>query len=273
MKILLLGASGMAGHVINRYFSDKSDLTAVYSPRSNEKLKVDIFDVDKLKDIICQVSPEYVINCVGLLVKDSEERPDKAAFINGYLPHYLAQLGKENNFSLIHLSTDCVFSGRQGPYVEAAIKDEVKPYGLSKSLGEVVYGNNLTIRTSIIGPEIKSGTGLWQWYSKQENVVNGYTNVYWNGITTLELAKFIEYAIASKITGLAHVTCKNPVSKFELLNYLKMAKVGEAVIQKSRLISSYGSINKVLVNTRNDFSYKTKDIKKLIKEMVEWIKK
>ena len=119
---------------------------------------------------------------------------------------------------LIHISTDCVFSGRQGMYADNDFRDADDIYGRSKALGEIFSDKDLTIRTSIIGPELKRyGEGLFHWFMSQRERVNGYTKVFWSGVTTLELAKAIEYSLDNDVTGLFQLSNGVRISKYDLL--------------------------------------------------------
>lgn len=170
-----------------------------------------------VKNVIIKEKPDVIINCIGALIKESEEHPDRAVFINSFFPHYLARLGNELNFKLIHLSTDCVFSGEKGDYSETDFKDGKDFYAQTKALGEIINGDHLTFRTSFIGPEMKErGTGLFHWFMTQNGKVYGYSRVYWTGITTLELAKAIDRAIEKNLKSLYHLV---PQKNFRNMNY------------------------------------------------------
>ena len=165
-KVIVLGANGMLGHVVSRYLKKHVNVYRVYNLARNIKtsdsnISVDLLDFEALKKVIISLKSNIIINCAGLLVKDSLGKPSKAILTNSYIPHYLNEMSFEYDYKLIHISTDCVFSGKKGNYDESSHKDETNYYGLSKNLGEIINDKNLTIRTSIIGPELKAnGTGL-----------------------------------------------------------------------------------------------------------------
>jgi len=130
-----------------------------------------------------------------------------AVWFNSYFPQLLASFGKKYNFKLIHISTDCVFSGKEGGYKEDSFKNGIGFYAQSKALGEVVNSKDLTFRTSIVGPELKpDGIGLFHWFMNQAGAISGFTEVFWTGVTTIELAKAINEAIIQELTGLYHLT-------------------------------------------------------------------
>ena len=166
---------------------------------------------------------DYVVNCAGVLIQGSADDPDRAMLLNAYLPQYLASCLSSSSTKLIHLSTDCVFSGsRFGGYGVDEIPDEKSIYGYSKSLGEVNNKKDLTLRMSYVGPELSEhASGLLDWFLKLDtgSVISGWKNHYWSGITTLELAKIIEIQITSgEFFGLHNLVKDNfRISKFELL--------------------------------------------------------
>jgi len=222
-KVLILGSTGMLGHVVFSYLNHRNQFELydiVYRNKlRNESILCDITDIEQVKKQIHQIKPDYIINCIGILIKGSTTNPANAIFINSYFPHLLVQIADELNSKLIHISTDCVFSGKKGSYTETDFRDADDTYGRSKALGEVFSERHLTLRTSIIGPEIKKhGEGLFHWFMQQSGEIKGYTNVFWGGVTTLQLAKCIEQSINQNYIGLLHVTNGERISKFDLIN-------------------------------------------------------
>ncbi|MDY0933042.1 SDR family oxidoreductase [Chryseobacterium sp. CFBP8996] len=224
-KILVIGIKGMAGHVIYNYLNKNTDYKVFGIARNiaenNQEISLDVSDTDKLKEIITYHNFDAVINCIGILNKDAEDNPSKAIWFNSYFPHFLEEITRESQTQIIHISTDCVFSGRKGNYAENDFKDGEGFYAQSKALGEIINGKDLTIRTSIIGPELKNGIGLFHWFINQSDEINGYTTAYWSGVTTLELAKAIQYVIENPLPGLVHLTNGTPINKFDLVNLFK----------------------------------------------------
>lgn len=216
----------MLGHVLLNKLNE-SKAFEVYDITRNKEERVNNFDCDvtnfkSLFRIIEEIKPDYIINCIGVLIKGSLQDPSNAILINALLPHKLVQFSKLVNAKLIHISTDCVFDGTKGSYVETDNKTAQDTYGLSKSLGEINDDKNLTLRTSIIGPELKNnGEGLFSWFINQKGEVNGFTESIWGGVTTLVLADVIIKSIKVNLTGLIHVTNGVPISKFNLLNIIK----------------------------------------------------
>jgi dTDP-4-dehydrorhamnose reductase len=221
-KILVLGAKGMAGHCIYNYLTslNKYEVYDEYSTRIGEPEWKSM-----LENSIFVTEPDIIINCIGILVKDSENNPENAIYLNSYFPHWLENITKDTNIKVIHLSTDCVFKGdkENGGYSEKDEPNGVGFYSRSKALGEIVNKKDLTIRMSIIGSELKeTGSGLFGWFLRQTGVVNGYSEAYWNGLTTLELAKAIDKMIDADIVGLYQLAPDYKISKYALLELIKI---------------------------------------------------
>lgn len=193
----------------------------------NEKLHdgsilLDVRDDEKLNELIVTEQPDVVINCIGVLIKGSQKDPSNAIYLNAYLPHRLAKILRNTGGRLIHISTDCVFSGKKGNYAESDFRDADDIYGRSKALGEVNNDIDLTLRTSIIGPELKQeGEGLFHWFMQQKGNISGFMEAFWGGVTTLELSKLISIVIERNITGVINVTNEQPISKYDLLNLIR----------------------------------------------------
>jgi dTDP-4-dehydrorhamnose reductase len=171
---------------------------------------------------------------------------------------------------LIHISTDCVFSGNRGDYTENDQPESTTVYARSKALGEVTVNPHLTIRTSIIGPEIrKQGIGLLQWFLQQQGTVKGYSRVMWNGVTTLELAKAIHYAIEHPISGLLQMTAPQKISKYELLHLFQHAfdKHDVTIIPDEEIC-----LDRTLINTRDDFTFEISAYPTMLKQLSDWMR-
>lgn len=264
----------MAGHLISEYLSlnTKFEIVRVARDRSSNKTNyvLDATDFFAIENMISEVKPNYVINAVGILNTDAENNPDKAVLINSFLPHFLAKICTKFQSKLIHISTDCVFNGKKGSYLESDFKDGIGFYAQSKALGEVCYNNHTTIRTSIIGPDIKSaGIGLLNWVLSQKNTINGYSEAFWGGVTTLELAKFIEFFIENKSTGitLLHLTNNLKISKLDLIKIINDIFKLKLDIKS---ISDY-KVDKSLISSKNLIDYKVPSYEEMTEEMYNWI--
>jgi dTDP-4-dehydrorhamnose reductase len=220
MKIVIFGRTGMLGNYIYNYLSGDFEVSSI--DRNNyDILKNDFVDLEK---IFMELKTDIIINCAGLIPQVIKEESKNIMYykINSEFPKYLSILCERYKIKLIHITTDCVFSGKRGNYTEFDKSDEVNIYGMSKSFGENIGGT--IIRTSIIGHQIKfDGYSLLEWVLKNNNKkINGYTNHYWNGMTCLELAKIIKNIIKNKNywDGVRHFY-SNSVSKYELLCLIK----------------------------------------------------
>ncbi len=276
MRILIIGSNGMAGQTIKKYLEPNYEVFATFRNKNNKALKenefdLDVFDTENLNLILEKVKPNFVINCVGILNSVAEQNPDVAIFVNGYFPHYLDRLSEKYNFKLIHISTDCVFSGKKGDYTEIDFKDADSYYGRSKAIGEVNNNRTLTFRTSLIGPDSnENGIGLFNWFMKQTGEVSGFSKVIWTGITTLELAKAIEKSFSCQITGVYNLVNNQKISKYELLKlFAKYMKKDNLKIKENANFFS----DKSLICTRKDFDFNIPTYEKMIEEMSEYILK
>lgn len=273
MKFLILGCNGMAGHIIALYLKEQGHQVVGFARSKSDFVETvigDAFDTDLIVKSIKEGDYDVVINCIGMLNQFAENDKAAAAFLNGYLPHFLAKVTKGTQTQLIHMSTDCVFSGKTGPYTENSIPDGVTFYDRSKALGEVIDDKNLTLRNSIVGPDIKvSGIGLLNWFMQQESEVNGYTGAMWTGQTTLQLAKTMEAAAKAKVTGLINAVPSTNISKYELLklfnHYLRNDEIKVNPVEG--LVA-----DKTLIRTNNSFDYQIPDYETMIREMAEWMR-
>jgi dTDP-4-dehydrorhamnose reductase len=274
-KILILGSTGMAGYVIKTYLNETGQFEIYDLARSDKYFKpfykIDITNFEIISELINKNSFEYIINCIGVLNKNSEENPDLAILINSYLPHFLSKCTKNTNTKIIHISTDCVFSGNRGEYLENDFKDGIGYYAQSKALGEILNGKDLTIRTSIIGPELdKDGVGIFNWLINQSGEINGYTHAYWSGVTTLELAKTISILInkSNFPSGLIHLTNNSKISKFDLLNIIKNTfNLTNVLIKK---FDKY-KVDKSLKNTNFNLNLNIPSYYEMIMELKNWM--
>ena len=218
-----------------------------------------------------KVKPDITINCIGILNDHASDNTKLAFQVNSVFPHQLVKLSERNNGKLIHISTDCVFSGRKGDYTENDFPDSTTIYGQSKHLGEIISEKHLTIRTSIIGPELKNdGIGLFLWFMKQKGEIKGYEKVLWNGVTTLELARAIDTMIQKNITGLYHLGSEEKVSKLSLLKLIAevFEKNDVEIIPDSNIV-----LDRTIKNGRSDFKYQVPTYEKMLADLKDWIRK
>ncbi|MDQ3630400.1 MAG: SDR family oxidoreductase [Actinomycetota bacterium] len=230
-RILVLGGSGMLGHKLSQVLSPRLDthVTVRTAGRTGAldpaRTLVDV-SADRFETVaraVTSVRPDVVINCIGIVKQARESRdPITSISINSLFPHRLAELCRAEGARLIHVSTDCVFSGRAGRYTENDVPDPVDLYGRSKLLGEAADGDCLTVRTSIVGRELSGANGLLEWFLGQAGSVRGFQRAIFSGLTTQALAKVLASIISDHgaLTGIRHVASE-PISKFDLLCLLK----------------------------------------------------
>lgn len=235
MRILVLGASGMIGSTVLRVLSEKKDwkvfgtirngdVRRFFSSQIAERLidGIDVEHPDVLMKVLDDIRPDVVINCAGLTKhKPEADDPLISIPINTLMPHRLAGLCKLIGARLVHVSTDCVFSGEKGNYKEDDFADARDVYGKSKALGEVLYPHVITLRTSTIGHELQSCYGLLDWFLSQEGRCKGYTRAIFSGLPTVIFAQVIRDEVVPNVelSGLYHVAAK-PINKFDLLNLI-----------------------------------------------------
>ena len=272
---MIIGSTGMLGHQVLDYFLERADFEIfdiVYrNKRRDQSIICDVTDFSKLKELILDISPDFIINCVGILIKGSKTSPSNAIKINSFLPHFLVDIAEAIGARVIHVSTDCVFSGKEGRYVESSFRDADDIYGRSKALGEITANNHLTIRTSIIGPELKeNGEGLVHWFlTNNEKMVNGYSNVFWGGVTTYELAKAIYFSVCGELNGIWNLTNSKSISKINLLKLFnaRVTPTFKKVINQDNSKIS----NKSLISERS-IGYQVPGYSQMISEMFERMK-
>lgn len=271
MKVLILGSTGMLGHVVSYYLTSTNKYIVYNLSRKpfNQKNSIvcDVRDKKELETKIKNLKPQVVVNCIGLLIDETKKNFSDAKYINSHLPRNMLSLSRKEDFKLIHISTDCVFSGKRGGYNEYSDKDAKDQYGITKSKGEFDVKLHLTLRTSIIGPDLKKrGAGLFQWILNQSGRVNGYSNVIWSGVTTLELSKAIDFAISNSIDGIWNLTNAEAISKYELLNLI----INEFNVKNIELIKdNRHNSNKSLISLR-EIEYNVPSYLIMIKELREY---
>jgi len=243
LKILILGSTGILGGTLSLFLNQKKNITIHFISRS-KKNKAHIYlkdftDFNKLKNIILEIKPTHIINCVGITkYNNSYKVKTLTKLINTKLPQYLSNMCLKNKIFFLHISTDCVFSGKKGNYTDKSKKDALDTYGVSKSKGEVKNEYTTTIRTSFIGPEQNSKKSLLNWFLSKKRGVNGFNNAFFSGLTSLEISQIIfKYFLKNKIL------------------YNKIINVGGNTISKYDLLSNIANIfnKKILITKFTDF--------------------
>ncbi|MGN8774093.1 SDR family oxidoreductase [Candidatus Weimeria sp. HCP3S3_B5] len=273
MKFLVLGCNGMAGHMISIYLSENGHDVTGYARTESKFVKTvigDARDTELLKNTIEDGEYDAVINCIGILNKFAEDDHETATFLNAYLPHFLSKIAKEIGAYIIHMSTDCVFSGKKGQYKEDDLRDGESFYDRSKALGELDDEYSVTLRNSIVGPDIKeSGIGLMNWFMQHDGPVKGFKHAIWTGQTTLQLAKTMEQAAIQKPHGIYNMVPDESISKYELLKLFNgIRKNPIDIIPDENFVA-----DKSLVRTRFEgFDYKIPDYETMVSELGDWMK-
>ncbi|MDA9272960.1 SDR family oxidoreductase [Flavobacteriaceae bacterium] len=264
MKILILGGDGMIGHKMAQVLSNFNHEITVSIRDQRELTKqcfssqVKVFFIDFLKENVVTflniVKPDVIINAIGITIRRGvNEHVSDAIYINSYFPHQLANWAGIHNKRLIHFSTDCVFSGSEGSYSEDATPNALDYYGKTKGLGEVFSKNALTLRSSMIGPELFNKTELFEWViNNEEKEINGFSRVMYSGVTTVYMARLVVDLIENHkdLSGIYNIA-SNPISKFELLH----------------LINDNFDLGLVINKDQNIVSNKTLDASKIENEL------
>jgi len=254
-KILVLGSTGMLGRMVSEYFSQfpEYELFQTFRSIQNNKLvnnhKFDAM-TDSLELLIEKIKPDYLINCIGIIKPEINERNqssiNRAININTYFPIKLSKSAKKHNFKYVQIGTDCVFSGLVGNYLETSFQDAADVYGKTKIVGEIFDSSKYLLRSSIIGPETGQGKSLLNWFlSQNQQTVNGFIDHKWNGITTLNFAKIVHGMIKSSkfINNLQHITPQDEVSKYDLLLYFNKYFQANVTIES---VDSNNPVNRTL---------------------------
>ncbi len=232
MRCLILGGDGMLGHQLLASWQGRHDVRAtLHRPladyrqfgvftESNSYGEVDVTRPETIARILDHFGPDAVVNATGIVKqrKDAAE-VSRMQEINGNFPHLLSQMCENRGARLIQMSTDCVFNGRRGGYVESDDPDADDDYGKSKAMGELATHSAVTLRTSIIGLELSRKTGLIEWFLAQRGTIRGFTRAIYSGLTTIEMARVIERVLCTErdLCGVWHVSSQ-PISKYDLLH-------------------------------------------------------
>lgn len=272
MRYLVLGGGGMAGHVITNYLLENKQYVEIVARRRLPFCTTHIVDAlyyEEIKKLIVSQRFDCVVNAIGILNNKADLNKDQAVLLNSFLPHYVAKICSEKNIKLIHISTDCVFSGEKGGYVETDFTDGKSFYDRSKALGEIDCSHHLTFRQSIVGPDInKGGIGLFHWFMNQDQKVQGYKKTMWSGVTTLVLAQAILKASQESLEGLYHLTNNKKISKGELLHIFNKYTGNMVEIEMVDGVEH----DKSIINTRIDFDFTVPSYEKQVLDMVGWIR-
>lgn len=224
MKILVVGAGGMLGHLLYSELKKNHQVWGtVRSGKWNPELfdGYDVDDLEKIEKLISELKPDFVLNCVGI-IKQLKASKDKiiSLEVNSLWPHRLAEICERQKAKMVHFSTDCVFSGNKGNYAETDLADARDTYGLTKFMGEVDYPHTLTLRTSIIGHELNSNVSLVDWFLSQKGECKGFTKAIYSGFPTIVVSKFLEDYVFNNFVSGVYQFSSEPINKYELLKLI-----------------------------------------------------
>lgn len=276
MKFFICGCNGMAGHTISLYLQEQGHDVYGFDLQESKLIKSfagNAFDTETIARVIKEGKYDTVINCIGVLNQFAENNHALAAFLNSYFPHFLAKTTEGTDTQVIHMTTDCVFSGKKGSYAEHDLRDGESFYDRSKALGELDDDKNLSLRNSIVGADINpKGIGLLNWFMNnttcEHPIVNGYTKAMWTGQCTYQLAKTMEAAAKERAHGLVNAVPDTDISKYELLKlFNKYLRGGRVQINPVEGVNA----DKSLKRTNWDFNYHIPDYEQMVAEMAEWI--
>ncbi len=274
MKFLVLGCNGMAGHMLSLYLKEGGYEVDGFARKESPFIHTvlgDARDTGLLRNIIEKGNYRAVINCIGVLNKFAELNHEAAVFLNSYVPQFLAKITEKSATQIIHISTDCVFSGSRGCYTESDFPDGKLFYDRSKALGELDNEKDITFRMSIVGPDAnEKGIGLINWFMQQQGKVKGYKNAMWTGQTTLQLAKTIEHAARQRVHGLYNMVPEDKISKYDMLvlfnQYLRSKPIEIEPEENFRTDKSLKRTNYGL------FSYRIPEYEQQIRELGTWMR-
>lgn len=266
----------MAGHTISLYLQEQGHEVYGFDLLESKLIKSfagNAFETETIARVIKEGKYDTVINCIGVLNQFAENNHALAAFLNSYFPHFLAKTTEGTGTQVIHMTTDCVFSGKKGSYTEHDLRDGETFYDRSKALGELEDDKNLSLRNSIVGADINpKGIGLLNWFMNNTHgehpVVNGYTKAMWTGQCTYQLAKTMEVAARERAHGLVNAVPDTNISKYELLKlFNKYLRGGRVQVNPVDGVNA----DKSLKRTNWDFNYLIPDYEQMVAEMAEWI--
>ena len=279
MRILILGGNGMLGHQLFKHLAEdhevkvtlRQDLSVyekfnLFHP-DNSFSRINVRSADQLIEVLGVFQPQAIVNAVGIIKQRPSARESITSLeINSLFPHRLALLCKTINARMIHLSTDCVFSGKKGNYREDDPSDALDLYGKSKYLGEVNEHHCVTLRTSMIGRELSRKKSLLEWFLAQKGPIKGFKKAIFSGFTTKELSRIIEIILTQHpyASGIYHVS-NDPISKFDLLALIKdgLNLPVEIIPDKSFVCDRSLDSNKF----RQEFNYNPPTWEEMIKEL------
>lgn len=276
MKLLIIGCNTVLGQVVTLYCVEEGHTVHGLDTKKKYELGFShFFNIEickkSLMDIFTIIESENydaIINCAALLIKESEDNPEKAKFVNSIFPHALEEMTKGKDTIIVHRSTDCIFSGKKGNYTLSDVPDGYSIYAKTKAKGELNNSKDITIRTSLIGPDLNAiAPDLFGWFNNLRGEVKGFVNSIWTGITTIEYAREALFLIEKKAHGLFQCVPEKAISKYELLLLF------EKYFPRNRSITKVNNEknDKSLKQEIGNYGLSIPSYEEQISEMKEWI--
>lgn len=271
MKLLVLGSNSVVGHMVGLYSMESGHDVLGYDDLPSplfDSVSASLHDTKLLKECIEDGDFNAVINCTAVVNELAEQNKAEASFVNVFIPHYLAEITSESNTIVVHRSTDCIFSGKQGHYRISDMPDSVSFYARTKAVGEIINSKDITIRTSLVGPDLNpAGSGLFNWFLRQTGPINGFTGAIWTGLSTLEFAKEILTLLETRAHGLLQCVPSESINKYDLLNlFAKVMRLKKQVIPVEGVL-----VDKSLVRYIGEVQLETPSYANMMTQMAEWI--
>lgn len=271
MNIFVIDSAGVVGHAVALYFQQQGHQVTGYSEKPFDLVNTvsgSLMDAERIGREVQQGDYDAVIYCAAIVNEAAEADKAGALFINAYLPHFLEKLTEGTKTVVVHRSTDCIFSGEKGGYTLQDLPDAKSFYARTKVLGELVNQKDITIRTSLVGPDYnKSGSSLFNWFYNQQGEVNGFANAIWTGLTTIEFARQIEHLLQIKAHGLFQLVPDSAISKYELLRLFEKYFPGNRKINR---VESR-QVDKSLLPENNGCDVTVPGYEAMVKDMAQWI--
>lgn len=272
MKILVIGSSGMVGHMLTlRLLETGYDVTDIARSHKlrKETLLIDINDLESIKDVVMNGEYNYIFNCIAVLVKQSETERLNAVYVNSYFPQLLVSWCSNMESKVIHLSSGGVFGGKEEFYLENSSLSPQNFYATTKAAGEFNNNKDLVIRSDFWGADIKKkGQAIFNWFVQENGNVRAFDNIYFNGVSNYEFVNFVLTLFNRSVSGLIHLGAEKAISKGNMLRLIKE----KLNLQNINLIAADNTKSTVLLKNNNYIGYKVNSYEKMIDDLQKWIR-
>ena len=263
MKALVIGCNGMLGHMVSLYLHEQGHYVVGFA-HTESPFEIPTFtgDIKEFYPLLAKADFDLIVNCA--VVWNKNNNIGDSIYVNSYFPHLLEDLTKDMNTKVIQISTDYVFSGLKGNYTEEDIPDNTTLYGRTKALGELNNDKDLTLRLSVVGPDMNpKGSGLLNFFLTQDEEVNGFIGALWTGVTSLQIAKMIPELI--KYNGIINLVPDHIISKYELLKLFNKYMRNDSI--------KVNAVDRSTANTtlKQTHSLDIPDYEVMVKELADWM--